>query len=94
MKSLFKLTDYYLFTFKTTSYALKAEKVLKKANSEFVVIPTLREISTSCGLSIKVSLEKCDETNQLLIANQVPIDSIYKVEKQGRKNVVEELVLN
>ncbi len=91
MKSLLKLTNYYLFTFKTTSYALKAEKTLKTANMEFTVIPTLREISTSCGLSIKISPDYYEETEQLLITNKVPIDSVYKVEKLGKKNVVEKL---
>lgn len=93
MENLLKLTDYCLFTFQATSHALKAERVLKSADLEFTVIPTLREISTSCGLSIKVRPDNYVETSQILAVNKVPIDGLYKVEKKGPKNSIEELAL-
>lgn len=93
MDNLIRLNNYCLFTFQATSHALKAEKVLKSADSEFTVIPTLREISTSCGLSIKVRPNKFEETNEILSTHKVPIEAIYMVEKQGKKNLIEKLAL-
>ena len=60
-KHLFKAPQYCLITFATTSYALKAERILKAAEADFIMIPTLREISSSCGLSIKFLPEQLDE---------------------------------
>lgn len=57
-KELVLLNNYGLFTFNTTSQALKAEKIFKERNEEILVIPTLREISASCGLSVKVPLSE------------------------------------
>ncbi|NLB87855.1 MAG: DUF3343 domain-containing protein, partial [Syntrophomonadaceae bacterium] len=58
---------------------------------EFIVIPTLREITTSCGLSIKVRPNKYEETNEVLSTHKVPVEAIYKVEKQGKKHLIEKL---
>lgn len=89
--NIIRINDFCLFTFHATSHALKAEKVLKAENFEFIVIPTLREISTSCGLSIKVRPEKYEEANEILTNHKVPVDAIYKVEKQGKKHLIEKL---
>ena len=87
MEDIIRLSNFCLFTFQATSHALKAEKVLKSAESEFIVIPTLREISTSCGLSIKVRPSKYEETNDILSNNKVPVEAVYMVEKQGKKDI-------
>lgn len=94
VENLIRINKYCLFTFQATAHALKAEKVLKSANSEFTIIPTLREISTSCGLSIKVRPDNFDVTSQILATHKIPIDGIYRVEKQGKKNFIEELALS
>lgn len=93
MDSIIRLNNFCLFTFQATSHALKAEKVLKSVDSEFTVIPTLREISTSCGLSIKVRPNNYEAINQILSTHKVPIEAVYKVEKQGKKHLIEKLVL-
>jgi hypothetical protein len=80
-KSLFNFKDYGVFTFVSTSQALKAERVLKDASADFLTIPTPREISTSCGLAVKIAcgdLRSCWET---LVNNKVQIDGAYLVKK-------------
>lgn len=45
--------DYYLITFENTHSAMAAQKYLKD-KIDFYTIPTLREISASCGISLKI----------------------------------------
>ncbi|NLT20084.1 MAG: DUF3343 domain-containing protein [Syntrophomonadaceae bacterium] len=86
--SLIKTNNYTVFTFTSTSNALKAEKLLKEIKAEFLIMPTLREISSSCGLSIKLASENQPVYYQYLIDHNVDIDGAYNVEKQGKKNLV------
>jgi len=78
-KSLFKLHDYGVFTFISTSHALKAERVLKNTSAEFLMMPTPREISTSCGLAVKVALDAIPLCHEILHNNRVDIDGAFRV---------------
>lgn len=88
---LLDLDDYCVFTFATTSYALKAEKELKNAGAAFIIMPTLREISSSCGLSVKVRPEHRKDTHRILTETEVPIEAVYHVHRQNKKNEVTKL---
>lgn len=92
-KQLFRAPQYCVFTFATTSYALKAERVLKAADADFMVIPTLREISSSCGLSVKFLPDKLEKYASELKDQQVTIESVYRVQRSGHRNTVEKLDL-
>ena len=92
--NLFYSDSYCVFTFAATAHALKAEKVLKNLEADFLVIPTLREISTSCGLSVKFSPDNLDRYFSDLINNRVVVEGIYQVEKEGKKNRVKKLELS
>lgn len=48
-----KEQDYYLLTFANTHAAMTAEGILKGL-FEIKIIPTLREISAGCGISIAI----------------------------------------
>lgn len=91
MQSLMKAEKYCLFTFNTTSHALKAEKILKALGAEFLIVPTLREISSSCGLSVKLSLENMEKYYKDLIDNKIPVEGVFKVEKEGKKNNISKI---
>jgi len=78
-KSLFKLKDYAVFTFISTSQALKAERVLKNASAEFLMMPTPRQISTSCGLAVKAALDQLQLYHEIMLNNGVEIDGAYQV---------------
>lgn len=91
VSQLLTLDDYCVFTFSTTSYALKAEKELKNAGAEFIIMPTLREISSSCGLSIKIHPDHSEITNQILTRCGVPIESVYLVHRQDKHNEITKL---
>jgi len=77
--ALLKLKDYSVFTFRSTSQALKAERVLKVAAADFLIMPTPREISTSCGLAVKVAPADQVSTHYLLNSQKVQVEAVYRV---------------
>jgi len=91
---LFHSDNYCVFTFAATAHALKAEKVLKNRNADFLVIPTLREISTSCGLSVKLSPDNLNRYFQDLVENRVAVEGVYRIAKEGKKNLVTKIDLS
>jgi hypothetical protein len=77
--NIFNLKDYGIFTFLSTLQALKAERILKNAAANFLIIPTPREISTSCGLAIKVASADMTLCHEALINNGAEVEDVYKV---------------
>lgn len=58
------MKEYDLFTFDSTHYAIRAQKLLE--GFSVVVMPTLREISASCGMSLRIPPEQAKEAAQIL----------------------------
>lgn len=52
--------EYLLITFSSTHAAIAAQEYLKGKIS-FYVMPTLREISNSCGISIRINSSSYEE---------------------------------
>lgn len=67
--------DYYLITFSNTHTAIAAQKFLT-GKIPFLVMPTLREISSSCGISIKITEARLEEIKELLHSFE-PSASMY-----------------
>jgi hypothetical protein len=63
--------EYYLITFANTHSALTAQKYLQD-KLIFQTIPTLREISASCGISLKIKSADYDQMNEYI--NEFPLD--------------------
>lgn len=57
--------SYYLFTFHSTHDAIASKQYLEKRLS-ILIMPTLREISNSCGISIRVKEEDFEEAKTLM----------------------------
>lgn len=57
--------EYYLITFANTNTAMAAQQNLK-GKLDFHIMPTLREISGSCGISIKIQPSALEEAKTLL----------------------------
>ena len=77
--TLIKLKDYSIFTFVSTSQALKAERVLKEAAADFLIMPTPREISTSCGLAVKVAPSDQISCYKILMSQEVQVEAVYMI---------------
>ncbi|TCO77996.1 DUF3343 domain-containing protein [Marinisporobacter balticus] len=78
--------EFYVISFESTHHAIQTETRLKK---DFTIetIPTPREISASCGLSIKFSLEKFSEVMKALGSDQEKV-SLFKIKKIGKNKMV------
>jgi hypothetical protein len=75
-------------TFASTTGALKGEQVMKDANQVFVIMPTPRELSTSCGLSLKIKPEDIEESYRVLHAGGVEISGVYHLTRDGNKKAI------
>lgn len=76
--------EYYLVvTFKSTHYTIQAEDVFKENNISFKTIPTPREITVSCGLSILSPLEDEGKVIELIDKGDLIIGNLYKYTKDG-----------
>lgn len=59
-------TSYAVFLFPSVGHALKAEKILKAAAIAHKLIPVPREISSDCGVCLRVEAGLRDATAEAL----------------------------
>ncbi|MGE5415608.1 MAG: DUF3343 domain-containing protein [Acidobacteriota bacterium] len=85
---LLRLEEYGVVTFVSTTAALKGEKVMKDSEYAFVVMPTPREITTSCGLSLKIKSEDIRPVAGYLANNAIGVEGLFRLKKKdGRREV-------
>ena len=70
-----KRTSYYVILFKSISYALKAEKILKAEGIPHKLIPVPREISSDCGICLRFE-EKYQDQIKAALTNKVQMEEI------------------
>ncbi|WP_077369305.1 DUF3343 domain-containing protein [Anaerosalibacter sp. Marseille-P3206] len=80
---------YGVLTFESTHHAISGEKVFKEAGLKFKTIPTPREITSSCGLSIRFDLEDLEDAKKSIEKTNLAIKGIYKLTKVDGKYSVE-----
>lgn len=84
-----------VITFRSTHHAIKTEKELKKEGINIKVIPTPREITSSCGLSIRFNDEDKDKVlsiiNDMITDEGMFLKGIYKIKRTKEKVDVIEL---
>ncbi len=68
-------TSYYVILFKSVSYALKAEKILKASGLPHKLIPVPKEISSDCGICLRFEQE-LRESIESALASKVDIEEI------------------
>jgi hypothetical protein len=70
-----KRTSYYVILFKSISYALKAEKILKAEGIPHKLIPVPRVISSDCGICLRFE-EKYQDQIKAALTNKVQMEEI------------------
>lgn len=78
-----------VLVFSTTHNALAAEAALSKRGIELEVLPTPREISVSCGISIQTEKSELPEILALVGNGAINVKGIYEPEKScgdGKKH--------
>lgn len=83
---------YGLITFKSTSFALQTEEIFKDNEFIFKTIPTPRDVSTSCGLSLLFIADDIDKAINLIKENNINIDGLYKYTKSSEGNNVTKIL--
>ena len=59
--------EYYLYTFESTHGAIATEKLLKSLGC--TVMPVPRHISTSCGISVRVAVDKFVSSKEIFLGS-------------------------
>jgi hypothetical protein len=52
---------YYVLLFKSVSYVLKAEKIIKQSNLPCKLIPVPKSISSDCGVCLRIDIKAKDK---------------------------------
>lgn len=74
---------YCLIVFDSTHAAIAAERLLKALNP--AVMPTLRAITASCGMSLRLKPEQTEEAQALLAKSTLDpvLYRFYRIEQEG-----------
>ncbi|MBO8168671.1 MAG: DUF3343 domain-containing protein [Thermoanaerobacteraceae bacterium] len=83
LSGLLKSNAYGVVTFGTTHQALQSEAVLKEAGITFLLIPTPRRISASCGMAVKFFWEDREKILEKLGQKGIKWDKVHRVTKEG-----------
>lgn len=73
---------FYVITFNSTHHAIKGEKTLMDKGIDVRTIPTPREITASCGLSIKFFEDDINKIKSFLEDSELDIDGIYRINQK------------
>ena len=86
---------YWLFAFDSPHAAIAAQKLL--ADCGAVVMPTLRSITASCGMSLRLTDEAIDEAKRIMAESVIDpkLYRLYRVEKRnGETHCTEQPIPN
>ncbi len=74
------MTQYGVALFYTTSAVMRTEKLLIKKGYTIKLIPTPRQLSSDCGISIRFDWNQQDQIEALLNEAKIEFDSIHVIE--------------
>ncbi|OHW61619.1 hypothetical protein EUAN_19340 [Andreesenia angusta] len=81
--------DNFVISFNSTHHAIKSEKRLKEEGIELRMIPTPREITASCGLSVKFEEKDLDKVKGImenLVENEdISIKGIFRIIRNSKE---------
>ncbi|GIW48567.1 MAG: hypothetical protein KatS3mg079_043 [Caloramator sp.] len=79
--------EYIIVTFESTNFAIQAESALKSINLNVQIIPTPREITLSCGISILTQIENLKKIDELIKEGKIRVKEVYKYVKDEVKTL-------
>ena len=76
---------YWLFAFDSPHAAISAQRLLASCGA--VVMPTLRSITASCGMSLRLRDEALEKAKQIMKASSIDpaLYHLYRVEQEGKE---------
>lgn len=81
------MEHYWLFAFDSPHAAISAQRLLSGCGA--VVMPTLRSITASCGMSLRLRDETIEKAKEILRASSIEpaLYRLYRVEQEGEETV-------
>ena len=73
------MTQYGVVLLCTTSSVMRAEKLLKKAGYSIKLIPTPREFSSDCGVSLRFDWADYEQVKSILDTARLETDAIHQM---------------
>ncbi len=85
------MNEMYIVSFNSTHHAIRTDKILSENNINSRTLPTPREITASCGISIRFLAVDIEKVSKTLKENNIEYKGIYKISKKdnSQKEVVE-----
>ncbi|OQY42941.1 MAG: hypothetical protein B6227_00570 [Fusobacteriia bacterium 4572_74] len=83
-----KTEEFNLISFESTHMAIKSEKLLKETNLDIRIIPAPREITSSCGLSLRINPMDYKKTREILNENNIEFSGCYLIKRIGLKKEI------
>lgn len=83
--------ELYIIVFESTHHAIAGEKIFKESNYKFDVIPTPREITHSCGLSIRFHKDKLNDVKMKMAEGNILIKGIYEIQKVDKDKIIHQV---
>ena len=83
------MNEIYIVSFNSTNHAMRLDKLLIENSVKATTLPTPREITASCGISIRFLYQDIESVKNILIQNNIEYKGIYKITKieNGTKEV-------
>jgi putative Se/S carrier protein len=73
------MEEYAVILAESTSHAIKGEKVLRNAGIKAKLIPLPRHLSSDCGVSVRIPVDKIEDVESILKEKGVPFIGIEKI---------------
>ncbi|MDD4311281.1 MAG: DUF3343 domain-containing protein [Eubacteriales bacterium] len=79
------MEHYWLFAFDSPHAAISAQRLLSSCGA--VVMPTLRSITASCGMSLRLRDEAIEQAKGIMQASSIDpaLYRLYRVEQEGKE---------
>lgn len=85
------MEEFLIVTFESTNFAMQTESVFKILEIRNQIIPTPREITLSCGLSIRTPFENLGKIVDLIDQEKIRNKSLFKMRGSGVNKTIEEI---
>lgn len=80
-----------ILVFESTNYTLQTESLLKEKGIKNQIMPTPREITVSCGLTIMVDEVEINNISNFMKEGLIKVRDIYKISGEGSNRIIEKI---
>ena len=80
-----------VISFESANFAMQTEAYLKNLGIKIQIMPTPREITLSCGLSIKTSVDNLNKIHELVDKEIIRIKGLYVLNWEGTQKEIKKI---